>query len=175
MKLPSKVTPEPQGSCLEQQFNLANRGAVIRPHSQYKKMLRRVGLRPTQQRMALAHILFSRGNRHVTAEALYDEAVGAKVPLSMATVYNVLKRFTEAGLLRHIGIDGSRSFFDTNPSEHHHFFVQDEGVVLDIPADEAVVGKSPQAPEGFEVVRMTVVVRLRRKQSDPTLSGVRVG
>jgi Fur family iron response transcriptional regulator len=161
----AKLVTSPPGSDLERRFNLMTRGtADLQPRHQYRQMLRKLGLRPTNQRLALAHMLFSRGNRHVTAELLYAEAVAARIPLSLATVYNVLRQFTEVGLLRQIGVDGSKSFFDTNPSEHHHFFVQDEDALLDIPAAEAVVAKLPQAPEGFEIAGVTVVVRLRRKR-----------
>lgn len=162
----AKLVAKPPGTDMERRLSLLACGrADSHPRYQYKEMLRGVGLRPTNQRMALADILFSQGNRHVTAEALYEEAVNAKIPLSLATVYNVLRQFTEAGLLRQIGIDGSKSFFDTNPSDHYHFFIQDEDALLDIPAAEAVVDKLPQAPEGFEIERVTVVVRLRRRQS----------
>jgi Fur family iron response transcriptional regulator len=151
---------------MEQQYSLmARKEGDLHPRYRYKAMLRRVRLRPTNQRMALANILFSQGNRHITAEMLYEEAIQAKIPLSLATVYNVLRQFCEAGLLRQIGVDGSKSFFDTNPSEHYHFFIEDEDVLLDIPSAEAVVGSLPQAPEGFEIERVTVVVRLRRKRS----------
>lgn len=164
--LPATLVSELQGSEMERRFKFMTRSDDdLHPRYGYKEMLRRVGLRPTKQRMALAHILFSQGNRHVTAEMLYEEAVKAKTPLSLATVYNVLRQFTEAGLLRQIGVDGSKSFFDTNPSDHHHFFIQDEDALLDIPAAEAVVDELPQAPEGFEIERVTVVVRLRRKQT----------
>jgi len=166
MSMPSTpFAAEPQGSALERQFNLMTRRDRD-PQSRHRcrEMLRQNGLRPTNQRMALAHLLFSQGNRHVSAELLYEEAVRAKIPLSLATVYNVLKQFTKAGLLRQIGIDGSRSFFDTNPTEHHHFFVQDDESLLDIPAGEAVLENLPQAPEGFEIVGVSVVVRLRRRR-----------
>lgn len=130
-----------------------------------KNLLREVGLRPTRQRMVLARLLFSAGNRHVTAEMLFDEVTKAKIPLSLATVYNTLHQFTEAGLLRQIGIDGSKFFFDTNPDEHHHFFVQGEGRLFDTPPSESLVGRLPDAPEGYEIVRVDVVVRLHRKQA----------
>lgn len=130
----------------------------------YKQTLRTVGLRPTRARMVLGWILFSRGDRHVTAEMLYEEAIEAKIPVSLATVYNTLNQFTEAGLLRQIGVDGSKSFFDTNPSEHHHFFVQGEEQLLDIPTSEPLLDRVPQAPDGYEITRIDVVVRLRRKQ-----------
>jgi Fur family transcriptional regulator, iron response regulator len=164
--MPAERTAEPPGSDLEQRFNRFIRGETDpHPRYRYKDMLRQAGLRPTHQRMALAHILFSAGNRHVTAEMLYEEAVKAKMPLSLATVYNTLKQFTEVGLLNQIGVDGARSFFDTNPSEHHHFFIEGEGALVDIPAAEAFVDRMPQAPEGFEIARVSVVVRLRRKRS----------
>src|SRR5690242_20957339 len=92
------------------------------PWHDVKSMLRDVGLRPTRQRMALGWILFAKGDRHLTAEMLYEEASKAKVPVSLATVYNTLHQFTEVGLLRQVAVDGSKTYFDTNVSEHHHFF-----------------------------------------------------
>jgi Fur family transcriptional regulator, iron response regulator len=93
------------------------------PWHDVKAMLRQVGLRPTRQRMALGWILFAKGDRHLTAEMLYEEATKAKVPVSLATVYNALHQFTEVGLLRQVAVDGSKTYFDTNVSDHHHFFV----------------------------------------------------
>jgi Fur family iron response transcriptional regulator len=134
------------------------------PWHDVKTMLRQVGLRPTRQRMSLGWILFSKGDRHLTAEMLYEEATRAKVPVSLATVYNTLHQFTEVGLLRQVAVDGTKAYFDTNVSEHHHFYVEGEDGLLDIPGTDVVVGKSPTPPEGFEVARIDVVVRLRRKQ-----------
>jgi Fur family iron response transcriptional regulator len=128
-----------------------------------KTLLREAGLRPTQQRLALGWMLFSRGDRHLTAEMLYEEAIKAKVPISLATVYNTLHLFTDAGLLRQVAADGSKTYFDTNVSPHHHFFIENENDLVDIPDSEIVVGKTPTPPEGYEVVRVDVVVRLRRK------------
>ena len=133
------------------------------PWHDVKAMLREVGLRPTRQRMALGWILFAKGDRHLTAEMLYDEATRAKVPVSLATVYNTLHQFTDVGLLRQVAVDGSKSYFDTNVSDHHHFFVEGEESLVDIPDAEFVLGKAPAAPEGFEVARVDVVVRLKRK------------
>ena len=108
-------------------------------------MLRQVGLRPTRQRMALGWILFGKGDRHLTAEMLYEEASRAKVPVSLATVYNTLHQFTEVGLLRQVAVDGSKTYFDTNTSGHHHFFVEGENELLDIPGADVIVGKTPIA------------------------------
>ena len=133
------------------------------PWHDVKAMLRSVGLRPTRQRMALGWLLFGKGDRHLSAEMLYEEASRAKVPVSLATIYNTLHQFTEVGLLRQIGVDGSKAYFDTNVSEHHHFFVEDADAILDIPNADVMFGKMPEAPEGYEVARVDVVVRLRRK------------
>jgi Fur family iron response transcriptional regulator len=133
------------------------------PWHDVKSMLRDVGLRPTRQRMALGWILFGKGDRHLTAEALYEEATRAKVPVSLATIYNTLHQFTEVGLLRQVAVDGSKAYFDTNASSHHHFFVEGEDELLDIPSADVIVGKTPAPPEGYEIARVDVVVRLRRK------------
>jgi Fur family iron response transcriptional regulator len=133
------------------------------PWHDVKAMLRKVGLRPTRQRMALGWLLFGKSDRHLTAEALYEEATRAKVPVSLATIYNTLHQFTEVGLLRQVAADGSKAFFDTNASTHHHFFVEGEDRLLDIPGPEVLVGKTPTPPEGYEISRVDVVVRLRRK------------
>ena len=134
------------------------------PWHDVKAMLRQAGLRPTRQRMALGWILFGKGDRHLTAEMLYEEATRAKVPVSLATIYNTLHQFTEVGLLRQVAVDGSKAYFDTNVTAHHHFFVEGEDQVFDIPDAEVAVGKTPTPPEGFEIARVDVVVRLRRKR-----------
>ena len=122
-------------------------------------ILRTAGLRPTRQRVSLAELLYSKGDRHISAELLHEEAVAADVPVSLATVYNTLHQFTEAGLLREVAIDGNKTYFDTNVSDHHHFFIEGENRVIDIPGEGVGIDKIPQAPEGMEVVRVDVVVR----------------
>ncbi len=132
------------------------------PWHDVKAMLREVGLRPTRQRMSLGWILFAKGDRHITAEMLYEEATKAKVPVSLATVYNTLHQFTDVGLLRQVAVDGSKTYFDTNASDHHHFFVEGENALVDIPGNDVIVDKMPIAPSGYEVARIDVVVRLRK-------------
>src|SRR5215217_6133748 len=142
------------------------------PWHDVKSMLRDVGLRPTRQRMAVGWILFSKGDRHLTAEMLYEEATRAKVPVSLATVYNTLHQFTDVGLLRQVAVDGSKSYFDTNASEHHHFFIEGEDALVDIPEADVLVKQMPRPPEGFEIARIDVVVRLKRKDnSEPAPNG----
>jgi Fur family iron response transcriptional regulator len=133
------------------------------PFSDLRDKLRRVGLRPTRQRVSLGWLLFGKGDRHVTAELLYDEAMRARVPVSLATVYNTLHQFTEAGLLRQLAVDGSKAYFDTNSTDHHHFFVEKDDVLMDVPGDGVAVDYLPEPPDGYEIARVDVVVRLRRK------------
>jgi Fur family iron response transcriptional regulator len=127
-------------------------------------LLRRAGLRPTRQRLMLGEFLFSGGRRHVTAEMLHAEALDANMQISLATVYNTLNQFTEAGLLRQIGVDGSKSFFDTNPTTHHHFFVDHEDKLFDVPEPGVAIDQLPQPLPGYEISRVDVIVHLRRKQ-----------
>jgi Fur family iron response transcriptional regulator len=135
------------------------------PWRDVKSMLRAVGLRPTRQRMALGWLLFARGDRHLSAEVLYEEATHARVPVSLATIYNTLHQFTDVGLLRQVGVDGSKAYFDTNVSDHHHFFVEGANELLDIPHADVALDQMPVAPEGYEITRIDVVVRLRRKDA----------
>jgi Fur family iron response transcriptional regulator len=130
-----------------------------------RAMLKRSGLRPTRQRLALAEILYGKGNRHISAENLHEEAMTHRVPVSLATVYNTLHQFTEAGLLREVIVDGSKTYFDTNVTEHHHFFVEDDNTVMDIPGEAMEVGDMPTPPPGYVISRVDVVVRLRRLKS----------
>ena len=126
-------------------------------------MLRRSGLRPTRQRAALADLMFGAGHRHFSAEMLHEEATRLDVGVSLATVYNTLHQFTRAGLLKAVSVDSARTWFDTNTSEHHHFLVEGEDIVLDVPASSIRVSDLPDAPDGMEIERVDVIVRLRRK------------
>ncbi|WP_454631779.1 Fur family transcriptional regulator Irr [Bradyrhizobium cenepequi] len=147
--LPSAVCEEqcvdcPAGACLER--------------------LRDAGLRPTRQRRMLGDLLFSKGDRHVTAELLYAEAVEAEIQVSLATVYNTLNQFTQAGLLRRIGPDGSKSFFDTNTSVHPHFYLDGDDILIDVP-ESLALAQMPEALPGHEISRLDIIIHIRRKQS----------
>jgi Fur family iron response transcriptional regulator len=122
------------------------------------------GLRPTRQRVALAALLVGDGrNRHVTAESLHDAAREAGEPVSLATVYNTLRAFCDAGLLQEVTVDGSKSYFDTNTHDHPHFFWEEDGKLTDAPSDDLVIARLPDAPNGAEIASVDVVIRLRRK------------
>lgn len=123
--------------------------------------LRAAGLRPTRQRLALAEILFGAGDRHVSAEALHGEAA-ARVAVSLATVYNTLNQFTEAGLLREVAIEGDRSYFDTNTSNHFHYFIEGEDRLQDIGSENIAIHGLPPLPAGTTIDRIDVIVRLKK-------------
>ena len=118
------------------------------------------GLRPTRQRLALTSLVFGQGERHLSAESLHAEAARAKVPVSLATVYNTLRRFTECGLLREVLVAPGKVYFDTNAADHHHFFFEGTGMLEDIPADHVTLSKLPPTPAGSDVSRVDVIIRL---------------
>ncbi|WP_133489295.1 iron response transcriptional regulator IrrA [Aliiroseovarius marinus] len=121
------------------------------------------GLRPTRQRLALAHLLIGDGkHRHVTAESLYEATRDGADKVSLATVYNTLRVFSDAGLLREITVNGARSYFDTNVTNHPHFFWEDTEELMDAPDEDLKIAQLPEAPEGAEIAKVDVVIRLRR-------------
>jgi len=134
----------------------------LRPFAPAIDRLKSAGLRPTRQRLALARLLYDRGDRHVTAEQLHQEAAASNVRLSLATVYNTLHQFTSLGMLREVVVEAGRSYFDTNIGDHHHFFDEDTGQLADIPADEVELTKLPAPPIGAKISRVDVIVRLKR-------------
>lgn len=129
-------------------------------HAQITHRLRDVGLRPTRQRIDLASLMFVGDDHHMSAESLHKDATDAGVSVSLATVYNTLHQFTQAGLLREIVVDSGRSYFDTNTSEHHHFFFEDKGLLEDIPSEDVVLAELPDAPAGTKISRVDVIVRV---------------
>lgn len=145
------------------------------PFHDVRQRLRRVGLRPTRQRVSLGWLLFAKGDRHVSAEMLYEEALRAREPLSLATVYNTLRQFSEAGLLRQVSVSGPKTFFDTNVSEHHHFYNEDDESVVDIPGSEIHVSGLPVAPEGMVISSVEVIVRLRRADGEESSTKIAAG
>ena len=131
-----------------------------RPYTQVIALLQEAGLRPTRQRMGLARLLFDAGHRHVTAEDLHTEAKAAGLPVSLATIYNTLHQFNASGLLREVIVEPGRVYFDTNTSGHHHFFFEETGEICDIPENEISIARLPSLPDGAQLNRVDVVVRV---------------
>lgn len=129
-----------------------------------RERFRKAGLRPTYQRLQLGKLLFANGDRHITAEMLFSEALNVGIRVSLSTVYNTLNQFTRAGLSRRVGLDASRAFYDTDASVHPHFYLPDEGVLIDVPDPDIVLGSMPQILAGHELSRVDIIIHLRRQQ-----------
>ncbi|MFW5654733.1 MAG: iron response transcriptional regulator IrrA [Roseicyclus sp.] len=128
-----------------------------------RNWLKRGDLRPTRQRLTLAALLVGDGqDRHVTAESLHGAVIGSGDRVSLATVYNTLRAFCDAGIMQEVTVDGARSYFDTRVDDHPHFYLEDEGHLSDAPATDVEIRALPQVPEGYEIARVDVVIRLRR-------------
>ena len=139
-------------------------GNSLSDNLQMARKLRDAGLRPTRQRTALAEILFKDIDRHVSAEELFEEAKQADISISLATIYNTLNQFSDAGLLRAISIDSTRVYFDTKTGDHHHFFLEDTEELVDMPDGFVRVENLPPVPEGTDVSRVDVIVRVRKSR-----------
>jgi Fur family iron response transcriptional regulator len=121
------------------------------------------GLRPTRQRVALASLLVGDGqDRHVTAESLFAASSDTGEGVSLATVYNTLRAFCEAGLMQEVVVDGSKSYFDTRMDDHPHFYWEDTAELTDASAEQLQIARLPDIPEGTEIAKVDVVIRLRR-------------
>jgi Fur family iron response transcriptional regulator len=135
--------------------------STVRPYSKAYDILRSAGVRPTRQRLGLARLLFEDGDRHVTAEQLHAESASANMRVSLATIYNTLNQFSQVGLLREVVVEPGRSYFDTNTSDHHHFFHEETAQLQDIAGDAIAVGAIPDPPPGTCVERVDIIVRVK--------------
>ena len=130
----------------------------------FAKQLRLVGLRPTRQRIAIAALLLDGRHRHVSADSLIEEITTAGLQVSSGTVYNTLNQFTDAGLLRRVVVHNEYSLFDTNTDHHHHFYEASNDQLVDIPSDDVILAKLPQAPFGHEIKAVDVVIHIQSTQ-----------
>lgn len=129
----------------------------------FNLMLKTFGIKPTRQRLLLASLLFAGKHRHVTADELFAEAATKGAQISLATVYNTLGQFAEAGLVRELSINPAKVYFDTNVTDHHHFLIEGERRVIDIPG-RLTVSALPEPPGGLEVTGVEVIVHVRQRQ-----------
>jgi Fur family transcriptional regulator, iron response regulator len=127
-----------------------------------ESILKSAGLRATRQRQVLGALLFESDHRRVTADDLHREALSRGVPLSLATVYNTLNQFVEGGLVRRVSVNGERTYFDTDPGDHHHFYIEAEDRLMDIPPEEVRFSQLPTPPDGYAIDKVDVVVHLKR-------------
>lgn len=128
-------------------------------------MLKAAGLRPTAQRLSLARLLFNGPDRHISADELFEDAQKSGIAVSLATIYNTLNQFSTAGLLREVVVESGKSYFDTNTEDHHHFYLEDESRLVDIPGEQIQLARLPETPQGHGVSRVDVIVRLTKKSA----------
>ncbi|MBN9061778.1 MAG: transcriptional repressor [Rhizobiales bacterium] len=126
------------------------------------RILKRAGLRPTRQRIALGVLIYGDEHRHLTADHLHRQAIETGSPLSLATVYNTLSQFEKAGLIRKISLIRGRAYYDTDPGDHCHCYVEAEDRIIDIPRDRIRFTRLPEPPPGYEISKIDVVIRLIR-------------
>lgn len=157
------VRGEGRMGALEISSQLAKAKLTGCPWRDVNELMRAVGLRLTKQRTALAWLLFGKGERHITAEMLYEESVKATIPVSLATIYNTVNQLADLGLLRRVSVDGAKTYYDTNVSNHHHFYLEGSHELVDIPNAELCIGAMPDIPDGYDIARIDMVIRLRRK------------
>ena len=133
------------------------------PLSDYNKVIKKLnnnGVRPTKQRMVLAKLLFEKGNRHISAEDLFDEVRKEDRKISLATIYNTLKQFTNIGLIREIVVDQNKSMYCNNKESHYHLYIEDEGKIVDIPTQNIDLN-IPSMPACLALHNVDVIVRIR--------------
>jgi len=130
-----------------------------------EEKLKLAQLRPTRQRLALAGLLFTDNHRHVTAEQLHSDAIKNGIKISLATIYNNLHQFKNAGILREINVNSGKSYFDTDTSDHHHFYFEDRGHLEDIPAQTLYLDNLPNLPTGSHVSAVDVIVRISKDRT----------
>jgi Fur family iron response transcriptional regulator len=118
------------------------------------------GVRPTRQRLELGLLIFAPGDRHFTAETIYNEARAMRYPPSLGTIYNTLNEFARCGLLREIAIYDAKLWYDTKIGPHYHFYWEDSEELWDIP-EELLPRFDIPAPEGARVEAIDVIVRLK--------------
>ena len=131
--------------------------------SEIAKLFDKAELRQTRQRTQLAKMLFQAENRHFTAEQLHKEARTAGGTISLATIYNTLHQFRTAGLLRQVIVEPGKVYFDTNTEPHHHFYIEDDGELLDVERSEIEISTLPEIPKDCAIQETDVIIRLRKK------------
>ena len=136
---------------------------VYNPLTAYNSAISKLeknGIRATKQRRVLAKLIFDKGKRHISAENLYDEVKKEERKISMATVYNTLKQFTNLGLIREIVVDQNKSLYCNNNQSHYHLYIEDEGKVIDIPTQNIDLD-IPSIPACLQLHDIDVIVRIR--------------
>ena len=137
--------------------------STYNPLNSYNKAIKQLinnGIRPTKQRMILAKLLFEKGDRHISAEELYEEVKKDNRKISLATIYNSLKQFRKIGLLKELVVDQNKSIYCTNHDKHYHLYIEDEGKLIDIP-QENIDLNIPEIPACLKLHNIDIIIRVR--------------
>ena len=137
--------------------------STYNPLSSYNQAIKQLinnGIRPTKQRMILAKLLFEKGDRHISAEELYEEVKKDNRKISLATIYNSLKQFRKIGLLKELVIDQNKSIYCTNHDAHYHLLIEDENRIVDIPQQNIDLS-IPELPACLSLHNIDIIVRVR--------------
>ena len=130
------------------------------PNADFAQQLRRAGITPTQQRVQMAEILFAE-EQHLSADQILKQVNQRDKYVSKATVYNTLGLFTEKGLLREVIVDPTKVFYDSNTSEHHHFYNVDSGELTDVDSEEMLLGDLPNLPAGTIATGVEIIIKIK--------------
>ena len=126
-----------------------------------KEILRSKSLKLTKQRLLVASFLFDGHHKHVTAEDLFKKLNKSKSKISLATVYNTLHEFYKNKLINKLAINLEKIYFDTNISNHHHFYNKEDELLIDV-SNNLVVKGLPNPPKGKKIEKIEVFVHLKK-------------
>jgi Fur family iron response transcriptional regulator len=126
------------------------------------ELLQRFGVTPTNQRLDVGQVILSRP-QHLSADQIISAVQCSGSRVSKATVYNTLNLFCERGLLRTVNVDPTRQFYDPTTSNHHHFYNEDTGELVDIPPEAVEFKRVPDLPAGTQASGVEVVMRIRNR------------
>ena len=130
----------------------------------YIDKLRNSGLRPTKQRLQICEVLFDTEKTfHFTINEL-DRRIKKQInnKISLATIYNTVEAFTNAGYLKEILTSKNKSYFDTNIKSHHHFYDEGTRELTDINYNQIKLSKVPTPPKGKKIKNLEVVIRIQK-------------
>ena len=132
-------------------------------NSDFTEKLRSLGLRPTLQRIQICKILYDREKTfHFTVESLNKLLTKKSASkIALATIYNTVHAFKTAGHLSEVEVRGNKTYFDTNVSNHHHFYDSETAELIDIDANDIIIQKIPKAPNGKKIKNVEVFINLK--------------
>ena len=128
--------------------------------------LKALGQRLTLQRLNLAKLIFTDKDQHMSADQLYQKAQEKGFHISLATIYNTLNQWAKMGLLRRVAVYSGAVYFDTNVSNHYHFYDKEKDDLIDLPSNQVQFTNLPLAPDGMQIKNVDVVIYISAQQKN---------